>query len=77
MEKFELIGLKSPGTVSLPVHGTIHLEKIDDSLAEKLWKEGLPFLKPKPEHLEAAFFPDKILSPAPLPLNSSRKKKKA
>lgn len=77
MEKFELVGLKSPGTISLPVHGIIHLEKIDDSLAEKLWKEGLPFLKPKPEHIEAAYFPDKILTPVPIKPKQSKKHKKA
>ncbi len=41
-----LVGLKSPGTVNLPTLGTIHLEKIDDTLAEQLFLQGMPFIKP-------------------------------
>ncbi len=48
MKNFQLVGLKSPGTVNLPKYGTIDLEKIDDTLAEKLFNEGIPFILPVP-----------------------------
>ncbi len=46
MKKFELIGIKPPGRVNLPGMGTIDLCKIDDTLAEKLYRQGLPFIRP-------------------------------
>lgn len=49
MKNFQLVGLKSPGTVNLPKYGTIDLEKIDDTLAEKLFMEGIPFILPVPK----------------------------
>lgn len=55
MKKFELTGIEAPGKINLPVYGTIELEKIDDTLAEKLFHEGLPFLKPKVEHLKEMY----------------------
>lgn len=55
MKKFELIGINPPGKINLPVYGTIELEKIDDTLAEKLFREGLPFLKPKTDHLKEMY----------------------
>ncbi len=71
MNKFEICGIKSPGLINLPVFGTIELEKIDDDLAETLWKEGLPFLKPKPDFLDS-FYPDK--NPRPQSLKYSKRK---
>ncbi len=49
MKNFQLVGLKSPGTVNLPKFGTIDLEKIDDTLAEKLFLDGIPFIVPVPQ----------------------------
>ena len=50
MKNFILSGIQPPGKVNLPGYGTIELEKIDDDLAEKLFKEGLPYLQPTPQH---------------------------
>jgi hypothetical protein len=63
MEKFVLTGLKSPGRISLPHHGTIELEKIDDTLAEILWRQGVPFLKPKPQNIAKMYPGEKSLTP--------------
>ena len=61
MKKFELVGLKSPGTINLPELGTIDLEKVDDAQAEKLWRSGLPYLKPTPEYRRVLFPAEKPL----------------
>ncbi len=63
MKKFVLTGIKSPGRISLPHHGTIELEKIDDTLAEILWREGVPFLKPKPQYIAKMYPGEKRLTP--------------
>lgn len=65
MNKFELCGIKSPGTINLPNLGTIDLDKIDDDLAEKLWRDGLPYLKPKSVFLKEVY-PDKHIAPQTL-----------
>lgn len=74
MKKFELTGITSPGRINLPAYGTIDLEKIDDSLAEKLFRDGVPFIRPK----LAAFKelnPD-VNPPVPRKLIPENKKKK-
>jgi len=45
MKLFRLKGIQSPGRVDLKGHGEIALETISDKLAEKLWKEGIPYLE--------------------------------
>ena len=67
MKNFELVGIKSPGTVNLPNLGTIDLEKIDDKKAEQLWRQGLPFLKPTPAYRKKLFPDEKPLAPTPTP----------
>lgn len=74
MKNFELVGIKSPGTVNLPQLGTMNLEQIDDALAEKLWREGLPYLKPTSEYRQILFPDQKPIKPAfaPTPVKSAR-----
>jgi hypothetical protein len=67
MKKFELIGMKPPGKVNLPGYGTIDLETIDDTLAEKLWRDGLPYVKPTPEYRKVLFPEQKIIKQSPAP----------
>ena len=76
MKKFELVGLSSPGLVNLPGYGTISLEKLDDVTAEKLWRDGLPYLKPTPEYRKILFPDQKIIhqSPTPKQVKSPRPK---
>ena len=57
MKKYKLIGLKPPGRVNLPRLGTIDLEKIDDTLAEKLFMEGIPFIAPVPKPRDSKKMP--------------------
>ncbi len=57
MNKYKLIGLKPPGRVNLPRLGTIDLEKIDDTLAEKLFMEGIPFIAPLPKPRDSKKMP--------------------
>ncbi|MBE0663761.1 MAG: hypothetical protein IH597_15000 [Bacteroidales bacterium] len=76
MKKFELIGLASPGKINLPVYGTIELEKIDDTLAEKLFREGLPYLQPKVEHLKEMYPGEKHPEPQMLDAKPPAKAKK-
>jgi hypothetical protein len=75
MKNFILTGLKPPGRINLPHQGTIELEKIDDTLAEKLWRDGLPFIKPKPEYLKK-LYPGES-TPEPRTLKSTPKTTKA
>ena len=76
MKKFELVRLSLPGRVNLPVYGTIELEKIDDELAGKLWRQGIPYLRPNLEHRRELFPEEKRLDPAPLPCELRGKKEK-
>lgn len=45
MKYFKLKGIQPPGRVDLKGHGEVALANISDELAEKLWKEGLPYLE--------------------------------
>lgn len=67
MKKFDLVGINSPGTVNLPAYGTIDLEKVDDATAEKLWRSGLPYLKPTPAYRKVLFPDQKPIEPTPAP----------
>lgn len=55
MKNFQLKGICAPGRVNLPGHGTINLVDISDELAEKLYKEGLPYLEPIPKYRPKLF----------------------
>ncbi len=46
MKNFKLHRIKHPGRINLPKLGTINLSSISDELAQKLYDNGLPFLKP-------------------------------
>lgn len=48
MERFRLKGIISPGRVNLPKVGTVELASLSDEQAEKLWREGCPYLEPLP-----------------------------
>lgn len=49
MEKFRLKGIDYPGLVDIYKRGQVRLGDISDELAEKLWREGCPYLEPTPE----------------------------
>jgi hypothetical protein len=49
MERFRLKGIVSPGRVNLPKVGTVELASLSDEQAEKLWREGCPYLEPAPD----------------------------
>ena len=77
MEKFKLKGIKPPGTIDLPERGTFDLEKIDDKLAEILYKEGLPFLEPTPEYRQMLYPDQKMIVPSSNPAVNKKKAKPA
>jgi len=48
MKRFRLKGIVPPGRVNLPKVGTVELASLSDEQAEKLWREGCPYLEPAP-----------------------------
>jgi hypothetical protein len=50
MERFRLKGIVSPGRVNLHGVGTVELASLSDEQAEKLWREGCPYLEPAAEY---------------------------
>ena len=76
MKRFKLIGIASPGRVNLMEVGTIELENISDEMAEKLYKDGCPYLEPTPEGRVHLFPDEKPILVEPLTVVGNLKKPK-
>lgn len=75
MTLFDIIGIQAPYRVDIYKVGTVCLDTITDELAEKIWREGCPYLTPN-EAGRKKFYPgQKPITVEKLNIGSNKKTK--